>query len=566
MACLQTLCGFKFHKSYPISGERTVLGRHSDCSIVFDDKTVSRHHAQILQIDQKYYLEDLNSSNGTYVNGQQIQGRHRLQENDQVTMGDISVVFHMEGPQETTIAPKTEILSAKANTPSRSRVITELSGSYKSQIISMIDAGDTRSKTQFTINTEAKLAALLQITKDLSSTLEMDQVFNKVLESLFNIFIQADRGFLILRDEKNQTFKPQVIKYRRMPDRDKIRISHTIIEQVIRDKTAILSADAASDSRFDTSESILDLQIRSVMCAPLIGSSGKSFGAIQLDTANPKEHFRQDDLNVLATVACQAAFAIEHAQLHEEALKKHELERELELADKVQHDLLPSSSPSVEGYDFFHFYQSAHQVGGDYFDYIHLPESKLAILLADVSGKGISAALVMAKLSAETRCCLEAESSPAKALSRLNKKFIQRGWEDRFVTLVMVILDPLQHTATVVNAGHLPPFLRHADGQVEAICAKTAGPPLGVLPDYHYEALQITLAPQDSLTIFTDGFNEAMNEEDELFGLTRIRTQLQAHASNAATIGTELIEAVKQFMGQQTQSDDMCLVCSFRAK
>lgn len=566
MACLQTFRGSNFHKSYPISSERTVLGRQADCGIVLDNKTVSRHHAQILQADQHYYLEDLNSSNGTYVNGQRIQGRYCLQEKDQITLGDISAVFYLGTPQDAAKSPKTEILPTETNTLNRPLIITEPSGSYKSQIISMIDAGDARSKAQFTINTEAKLAALLQITKDLSSALEMEQVFNKVLESLFSIFIQADRGFLILGDEKNQTLAPKVIKCRRMLDKDKIRISHTIIERVIRDKTAILSADAASDSRFDTSESILDLQIRSVMCAPLIRSSGESFGAIQLDTANPRAHFRQDDLNVLVTVACQAAFAIEHAQLHEEALKKQELERELELADKVQHDLLPAAPPSIEGYDFFHFYQSAYQVGGDYFDYIHLPESKLAILLADVSGKGISAALVMAKLSAEARCCLESKLSPAQALSRLNEKFIQRGWEDRFITLVMIILDPVQHTATVVNAGHLPPFLRHADGRVEAVSTKTAGPPLGVLPDHHYESTQIALRPKDSLTVFTDGFNEAMNEKDELFGLDRIRHQLQHDAPNASAIGTELIEAVKQFTGQQTQSDDMCLVCSFRAK
>jgi serine phosphatase RsbU (regulator of sigma subunit) len=122
------------------------------------------------------------------------------------------------------------------------------------------------------------------------------------------------------------------------------------------------------------SESVLNLQIRSVMCAPLIGSSGQAFGAIQLDTAAPRQYFQQEDLNVLATVANQAAFAIEHAQLHEEALKKQELEQDLELADKVQHDLLPASPPSIEGDDFFSFYQPAYQVGEDYYDYIQLPE------------------------------------------------------------------------------------------------------------------------------------------------------------------------------------------------
>jgi phosphoserine phosphatase RsbU/P len=550
MACLETAQGFKSQKLFLVCGERTLLGRQNDCDIVLNDKTISRHHAQILHTNLIYFIEDLNSSNGTYVNGQKIQGRRQLHEKDQITLGDLSIIFHLEHPPE-----------AKETT--LPQIITEPSGKYKSQIISTIGA---EAKALCTVNAEAKLTALLQITQNLSSTLAMEEVFNKVLESLFGIFIQADRGFLILRDKNTQALTPKVIKCRRVLDRDKIQISHTILEQVIKEKTAILSADAASDSRFDTSESILNLQIRSVMCAPLIGSSGQAFGAIQLDTAAPRQYFQQEDLNVLATIAGQASFAIEHAQLHEAALKKRELERDLDLADKVQHDLLPPAPPVLEAYDFFNFYQPAYQIGGDYYDYISLPGGRLAILLADVSGKGISAALVMAKLSAEVRCCFAGEDSPAVTLSKLNNRFIQQGWEDRFITLAMIILDPSQHTATLVNAGHLPPLLRHANGEVEAIGVKTAGTPLGVLANYSYQALQITLDPGDSLILFTDGFNEAMNEREEFFGLEQIGAQLKAEAPTATAIGQRLINTVNQFMGSQTQNDDMCLVCLRRMK
>jgi phosphoserine phosphatase RsbU/P len=220
----------------------------------------------------------------------------------------------------------------------------------------------------------------------------------------------------------------------------------------------------------------------------------------------------------------------------------------------------------LEAYDYFNFYQPAYQIGGDYYDYISLPGGRLAILLADVSGKGISAALVMAKLSAEVRCCFAGEDSPAVTLSKLNNRFIQQGWEDRFITLAMIILDPSQHTATLVNAGHLPPLLRHANGEVEAIGVRTAGTPLGVLANYSYQALQITLDPGDSLILFTDGFNEAMNEREEFFGLEQIGTQLKAEAPTATAIGQRLINTVNQFMGSQTQNDDMCLVCLRRMK
>lgn len=551
MACLQTFQDPNFQKLFPLSSERTVLGRHFDCDIILDDKTVSRHHAHILLANQKYYIEDLNSSNGTYVNKEKIEDSYQLRENDEIMIGGFAMIFHSYCPVEP-------------GAPGGQPTMTEESGLDNPQTISIGDTGENRSKTLFTINPEVKLAALLQITKDLSSTLVMDQVFNRVLENLFRIFIQADRGFLILQDKKTGALIPKVIKCRRTLNRDKIQVSHTIIKQVIKDKTAVLSADAASDSRFDMSESVLNLQIRSIMCAPLIDSSGQGFGAIQLDTAAERQYFQQDDLNVLVTVANQAAFAIGHVDLHKEALRKQELESDLELADKIQHDLLPASPPSIQGYDFFSFYQPAYQVGGDYYDYIPLPESKLAILVADVSGKGISAALVMAKLSAEVRCCLADTSSAEEALFQLNARFIRSGWEDRFITLAMIILDPLQHTAILINAGHLPPFLRRGNGHVEAIGTTTSGVPLGVLPNYRYQALNIPLNPGDSLIVFTDGFNEAMNKNNELFGLERIRQQLQTAALNAAEIGTGLVNNVNQFAGQQSQSDDMCLVCSLR--
>ena len=173
-------------------------------------------------------------------------------------------------------------------------------------------------------------------------------------------------------------------------------------------KQAVLSADATSDSRFEMSQSIADFRIRSMMCAPLVISDGHAMGAIQIDTLDQRSRFSQDDLDVLAGVAGQAAFALENAQLHEQALKQQGMQRDLELAHKVQQGLLPSAPPRMEGHHFFDFYEPANQVGGDFYDYIRLPGGRLAIVLADVSGKGVSAALVMAKLSAEVRYCWRA--------------------------------------------------------------------------------------------------------------------------------------------------------------
>jgi serine phosphatase RsbU (regulator of sigma subunit) len=326
-------------------------------------------------------------------------------------------------------------------------------------------------------------------------------------------------------------------------------------------KEAILSADAATDSRFEMAESIVDFQIRSMMCAPLIGSEGEALGVIQIDTRDQRQHFSREDLDVLASVACQAAFAVENAQLHEAALRQQALARELALAHEVQRGLLPAASPQIDRYDFFAFYEAASELGGDYYDYVQLPDGRLGVVVADVSGKGVSASLLMARLSAEARFYLATEATPAAAIARLNQAFCGRGWEDRFVTLVLCVLDPARHEVTIVNAGHMPPLLRRPPATVGTVAEAETRMPLGVDPDVTYPQCVLPLAAGDCLTLYTDGITEAMNDADELYGFHRLWSQLAEDTPAVAAVGRRILDDVRSFVGTRRQSDDMCLVC-----
>jgi serine phosphatase RsbU (regulator of sigma subunit) len=343
-------------------------------------------------------------------------------------------------------------------------------------------------------------------------------------------------------------------------------VSRTIVNQVMQRKEAILSGDAASDARFDGSQSIADFRIRSMICAPLIDSSGEAIGVIQIDTLDQRSRFQPADLDVLAGVAYQAAFAAENAQLHEAALKRQAFERDLDLAHKVQQGFLPDHPPVIDGYEFFDFYEAANQIGGDYFDYVSLAEQKLAIVLGDVAGKGMPAALLMAKLSADVRYCFAGTPSAGEAITRLNAGFSRSDWEDRFVTLAAVVLDPVRHEATVVNAGHMAPYLRHADGKVETVGEAEKGFPLGVAGDATFESATIKLAPGDVLMLYTDGINEAMNADNQLYGLERIVKQLDAKTLTPSALGKALLDDVRGFVGARAQSDDRCLICFGRTK
>ncbi len=380
-----------------------------------------------------------------------------------------------------------------------------------------------------------------------------------MLDSLFNIFSQADRGFVVMTTPEGRLL-PRAFKQRHTKEEEGARLSRTIINEVVKLKQAILSADAATDARFELSQSIADFRIRSMMCAPLVTSEGNVLGVIQIDTLDQRARFNNDDLEVLASVASQAAFAVDNAQMHERQLKQQAVQRDLELAHKVQRGLLPIAPPSVEGYQFFDFYEAANQVGGDFYDYIVLRDGRVAVVLADVSGKGVSAALVMARLSAEVRYWLASEPSAATAVSKINESFCQAGWEDRFVTFVLTLLDPKEHRVTVVNAGHMPPFVRHGAGKVEEVAPEISGLPLGVADGMTYDASEVVLAPGEMITAFTDGISEALNPANELYTLERLKQRLALPADGAAAQGRAVLDDVKRHAAGRAQSDDMCLV------
>jgi serine phosphatase RsbU (regulator of sigma subunit) len=298
-----------------------------------------------------------------------------------------------------------------------------------------------------------------------------------------------------------------------------------------------------------------------MMCVPLINSEGNAIGILQIDTLDQRSRFQEEDLDVLASVAAQAAFSIENALLHRQALWQESIRRDLALARQVQQGFLPKEPPKIEGYQFFNFYEPASQVGGDFFDYILLPGSRLAVIVADVSGKGIPAALLMAKVTSEARYHLVTHHQPGEAITRLNQAFSSYGWSDRFVTFVMAVVDYRLHEIVLVNAGHMAPFLRRTNGSVEEVGEHVTGVPLGVDADWEYEEFRFVLQAGEIVTAFTDGFSEAENEDRHLYGMELLAKQVAGPAANATELGQRILADVKRHVGSHRQSDDMCLLC-----
>jgi sigma-B regulation protein RsbU (phosphoserine phosphatase) len=549
MAQLELLTGAKQGARLAIEGNRIVLGRDATCDIVINESmirrrasgadAVSRKHAIIYCVDGQYFIEDgdgkgTRSRNRTFVNDEEVPfpGRTPLRNNDRIRICDFRCVFRDEPEVPITV---------------------EASIDHESSVQSL------------QAQPAEKLQAIIEISNSLGNTLDVDALLPRIVDNLLRLFKQADRGFIILRDEEADQLVVRVFKTQRPNEDADSRFSTTIVRSCLSELKAILGNDL--QEQFPDNQSISNLPIRSLMCAPLWSRDRQPLGAIQIDTRGNRK-FTQEDLNLLLAVASQASIALSNARFHRDSLVLHERERDLEVAHHVQHCLLPQKLPVLPGYDFFAAYEPAQKIGGDYYDFIPMPQDRLAILLGDVAGKGVAGALVMVKFSVEARHCLRSAADLAQAVGTLNTLIYQAAISDRFVTLAAVVLDPRAHTATLVNAGHPSPLLfRHATGAVDpAIPLEVAGPPLGIGDGEVYGSHQVELAPGDGLLLFSDGVLDAMSPQEKAFRLSGVRTVLSGGDFSPRGAGQRLIEAVERHAAGCPQNDDITLVCFGRAR
>lgn len=571
-----------------LTGDRCVVGRHPNCEVVLDNAAVSRHHAQILETHGSFFLEDLRSRNRTLLNDIPIQGRTELHEHDTIKICDVLFEFFTRMPADSSSSwlldgsssgsgrihnrdTQPDVSIPAAATPPPEPKIENSSGN--SSIISTIDA-KSGSDLRLGVKAEVKLKAVLEISRALAHTLKLNDVLRRTLKELFKIFPQADEGFVLLKEVETDKLRVRATRVRTGKEDDSVRISRTIVEKAMKDCAAVLSHDALNDPQFQHSDSVSKMRISSIMCVPLVDANGEASGVIQLDARDLREQFSKDDLDMLVSVASQISLAVENARLHDRLLHQRDLEQEqkqkadeMDLAVQVQLDFLPNTPPEVPGYDFYDFYEAALEVGGDYFDYIELPDGRIVIPLGDVAGKGVPAALLMAKLSSSARFQFLTRATIGEALGVLNAEIASGGLGHRFITLVIVVLDPKTHEITVANAGHPPPILRRADGTVVRVGDNVAATPLGVVPDQHYGMTSFTLNEGESVLLYSDGILDAMNAEERNYGPRRLQKYMAKADGTAKDIASGLLRDIEDFTADQSgQTDDISLVCFRRRK
>lgn len=548
MAQLSGIAGPPAGKTFRLS-KVTTLGRSRTVDIRFDDRAVSREHARVLvDTDGQFILEDLQSGNGTLVNGRRVRSA-RLHEGDRIAIGSAVLVFG--GPARPSAVAAAD------------KVVLEVSGQpIGKPLVNAIDVAASGALDEGTAGPSAlsdrRLRLVWEILQSVGMDLNEERLLGKILDALLRVFPDTSRGFVILRDPETGTLQPRAAKIVG-PDADRrVTISHTLLQYVLQQKRAVLSNDAMTDSRFDDSPSIFEVGVRSVMCAPLVHKD-QVLGFILLDTQQVSEHYNESGLNVLAAVAPPASLAIANARMHARLVARERVEEDLRNAARIQRHFLPQELPNVPGYEFADWYSAAHEVGGDFYDYVPLPDNRLGIAVGDVSGKGITAALMMGKMMGHVRYGAASVKGPGHVLRQINEAVLG-SMPESFVTLVFMVLDYERHRLVVANAGHLPVLVRRAGGTLETVeCA--SGFPIGVTIAAQFSETSIDIRPGDRICAFTDGVPDAINDQGQLYGEARLHQLVAGCGLEPAELAEEVRRAVFEHRGEAEQADDMALVC-----
>jgi sigma-B regulation protein RsbU (phosphoserine phosphatase) len=410
-----------------------------------------------------------------------------------------------------------------------------------------------------------RLTLILQLTQAFNSSLDLDEVLDRVMDEVITA-VHAERGFVMLREADGRlTFRTARGMDQNTIEEPRFQVSRSVVESVARDGEPILTNDAMNDSRFSGRESVMILGLRSILCAPL-KVKDKIIGAIYVDNRLQAGIFTHDDLDLLSAIASSAAIAVENARLYQVALEKGRMDRELEMARRVQSSLLPAETPQLPGWTFAARWQPAHEVAGDYYDFTPCVKGNTGLVIADVTDKGMAAALFMALTRSAIRANVCQAVSPMEGIAGANRLVCAESTRGLFVTLFFGLLDPATGEVTYVNAGHNPPlFYRAVENDLSLL--KTTGLPLGIDTEAVYAQRTIRMQPGDFLVLYTDGITEAFDEHEAEFGMQRLQ-QVVYEVRNAPVeeIQSKILRTVNEFIQNTAPSDDITVMVVKRLK
>jgi phosphoserine phosphatase RsbU/P len=410
-----------------------------------------------------------------------------------------------------------------------------------------------------------RLALLYRVSQNFNSSLDLDQVLNLVIDEVIAA-TRAERGFLMLSDEEGKlVFQAARGLDQHTINQPEAQVSQSVIQRVAQDGKALLTSNAQDENWLSDRQSVIFLGLRSVLCVPL-QIKGANRGVIYVDNRVQSGIFSNDDLELLTAIAASAAIAIENARLFQVAVEKGRLERELQLAREVQSSLLPESLPQIQGWDIAAQWKPAREVAGDFYDLIKVDPDQLSVIIADVSDKGMPAALYMALTRSILRACMLDSPLPANGIAKTNELICADTAFGMFVTLFYARINTQSGEIQYVNAGHNPPLHYQAKDNQLVKLTRT-GMALGVEETSDYGQRVTRINPGDLLFMYTDGVTEATNAKEEEYGVGRLESVLkECHGQHAAEVLAIVQKSIQDFIGPAPQFDDITMVAIKRSE
>jgi serine phosphatase RsbU (regulator of sigma subunit) len=521
-------------RNYALEGQRVGLGRANTNQLCFpDDSGLSRQHLYFEREADGWIIVDPGSKNGTLLNGEKLTTPRKLRMGDRIHAGHLTIIF---GSSSRAFSDTVVFVDTREERTTISRHLNEVLNSGARVIEKPSVSAD-------------RVGALIRVGQELVGHLSLEQLFPLILELAIDT-VQAERGTLLVVENDQLVVKAS--------SGGNFRISSGVRDRVLRDKASILVNDVMSDESFRGMQSLVQQQVRMFMAVPL-QTKDSVIGLIYVDSPTLVRDFTAEDLNLLTVMANVAAIRLEHARLAEVEQAEKILAKDLEQAAIIQQGLLPSTAPVVPGFDLAGYNAACRTVGGDYFDYLDYPDGKLGIVIGDVSGKAMPAALLMTSLQARVRVLAEESADVAEIVTRLNRHTAANCPSNRFITFFFAIVDPLTGALTYANAGHNPPVLVRADGRAELLDG--GGLVMGLFSNCRYDRYDAALGPGDLLVLYSDGVTEANNLAGDEFGEERLVETLRLNRHHKAS---ELIRAVNDgintFSAGAPTADDVTLV------
>jgi phosphoserine phosphatase RsbU/P len=411
------------------------------------------------------------------------------------------------------------------------------------------------------LSTIDKLRMLLDITKKISRSLDLEEVLNLVMDTLDSLIPYDAAGIFVLqcRDkelvpegEEPCEFKSEAVRGYDIAELSDLhlKLGEGFIGSVALSGTPIISADVRKDPVYINARD----KTRSEMVAPII-SNDEVIGVFDLES-DQFNAYSEDDLDVLMMLASQVAIIIEKVMLHEQLIEKKRLEGQLEVARQVQLELLPAQDPRIPGYDISAYNFPTEEVSGDYYDWVRIYEDQIGIVIADVAGKGVPAAILMAFLRASLRAASHIGYATHISMAKVNYLLWESIESNQFVTAVYAILDASNGTLSYSNAGHNPPLLVNATGTARFI--EKGEQPLGMFRETRYHEYYLEFEPGDVLVMYTDGATEALSPAGEEFGRDRLAQAVKENYDHPAReMIASLQMAVLDWTGHAGSHDDV---------